>query len=792
MIDRLTTSLFAFIACAVIAGGASASDSADYTLHFKSRSFTPSPSAVGAQSVRARDWHGLIQFEAGAMDSAAATLKAKGVRIEHFIPDYTVAALIPAGFNPQTVRGVRWVGSFGPLDKLDASAAQQAVVEFFPDTTPDNARAVIVAHGGSIVPAPSLPDHVALAVFADVASASAIAREDCVAWVGQAPEGMTAGQSMYYCAGASTRMGPVPNYVATGDGWDGPGLGSASLTYSFRNFTSRLSAADQKAEIERALAEWARYAALSFTETSQPGLARCLEIGFYSRDHGDGYAFDGPGTVLAHCFFPSPPNPESIAGDLHFDADENWNIGSDIDLFSVALHELGHGLGLNHSSDTNAVMYAYYKRVSGLHSDDIQGIQSLYMPKSATPPPAPPAPANDQCAGATNLTSGAVITQSTSTATSDADPASLCGVGIGKVVWFRYTAPSNGTLTVTTAGSSYDTVLGLLSGVCGNWQTLACNDDDVSGVTTTSRLSYNVAGGVSYLLLVGGYASGSGSLRISANFAAQAQTPPPAPSSPVVGDFNGDGKTDLLWHHRGVGSLCVWFMNGRQRIGSSVLTPSQVPDTRWWVVGTPDMNGDGKPDLLWRHQGVGSVAIWFMNGVTRSSAATVGQMADVRWRIGGVGDFNADGHNDILWQNTSDGSLLVWLMDGATHIGSTPLTPAQVGDPRWWVVAVRDINQDGKPDLIWRHQTVGALAAWLMNGTQFVSGTQLSPNLVPDPNWTIASAYDISGDGKTDLIWQHVTLGSLAAWSMDGTHFLSGGTLSPDRVTDMNWRISGP
>jgi len=54
--------------------------------------------------------------------------------------------------------------------------------------------------------------------------------------------------------------------------------------------------------------------------------------------------------VLAHTFYPSPPNPEPIAGDVHLDDDEEWVIGSDlsvrsVDLFSVSLHELGHALG---------------------------------------------------------------------------------------------------------------------------------------------------------------------------------------------------------------------------------------------------------------------------------------------------------------------------------------------------------------------------------------------------------------------------------------------------------------
>ena len=82
--------------------------------------------------------------------------------------------------------------------------------------------------------------------------------------------------------------------------------------------------------------------------------------------------------TLAHTFYPSPPNPEPIAGDMHLDADESWRIGTGIDLFTVVLHEAGHALGLGHSDQPGAVMYPYYRFAYGLTSDDIAGIQDLY------------------------------------------------------------------------------------------------------------------------------------------------------------------------------------------------------------------------------------------------------------------------------------------------------------------------------------------------------------------------------------------------------------------------------
>ena len=103
-----------------------------------------------------------------------------------------------------------------------------------------------------------------------------------------------------------------------------------------------------------------------------------MDILFARGSHGDGYPFDGAGATLAHTFYPAPPNPEPIAGDMHLDADEPWRSGANVDLYSVALHEAGHALGLGHSDRPGAVMYPYYKLSTGLTDDDIAGIRALY------------------------------------------------------------------------------------------------------------------------------------------------------------------------------------------------------------------------------------------------------------------------------------------------------------------------------------------------------------------------------------------------------------------------------
>jgi peptidoglycan hydrolase-like protein with peptidoglycan-binding domain len=164
-----------------------------------------------------------------------------------------------------------------------------------------------------------------------------------------------------------------------------------ALSFRFENFTGDLAQNNIRIAINFALNQWASVAPLTFTEATSGGDIR---IAWAVGDHGDGKPFDGPSTevnpgVVAHGFYPQN-------GRLHFDDDETWTdllrsmprpvFGQrDIDLPSVALHELGHILGLGHSSDTNAVMYGYYMgRRRTLQTDDIAGIRSIYGIRTGT------------------------------------------------------------------------------------------------------------------------------------------------------------------------------------------------------------------------------------------------------------------------------------------------------------------------------------------------------------------------------------------------------------------------
>jgi hypothetical protein len=165
------------------------------------------------------------------------------------------------------------------------------------------------------------------------------------------------------------------------------------ITYAFINGTNDIPGDREWQDVRDGFAIWAEQTPLTFTEASDSSQADIV-IGWARGDHGDGDPFDGPGDVLAHASYPNPYQPEQVI--LHFDEDEDWVDGpnEDVDLVTVAAHEIGHTLGLDHSRDPNSLMFPSY---SGPHrfldNDDIAGVQSLYGLRADAPaPPETPQP----------------------------------------------------------------------------------------------------------------------------------------------------------------------------------------------------------------------------------------------------------------------------------------------------------------------------------------------------------------------------------------------------------------
>ena len=147
-----------------------------------------------------------------------------------------------------------------------------------------------------------------------------------------------------------------------------------------------------------------------------------------------------------------------------------------------------------------------------------------------------------------------------------------------------------------------------------------------------------------------------------------------------VGDFDGDGRSDILWRHTN-GQVAIWHMAGGVRAGES--NPGGNNPVTWAIQGVGDFDGDGRSDILWRDLN-GRLAIWFKGEMGRAaypSYQNVPGPVDLSWQVQGVSDHNADGRADILWRS-SNGQVGIWLMAGAQFVGDA--YPRLV-DNRWQI-----------------------------------------------------------------------------------------------------------
>lgn len=236
------------------------------------------------------------------------------------------------------------------------------------------------------------------------------------------------------------------------------------------------------------------------------------------------------------------------------------------------------------------------------------------------------------------------------------------------------------------------------------------------------------------------------------------------------GDFDGDGKADILWRDGDIYTLRL--MDG--------LTPrveQQIADFTgkgWTFYGIGDFDGDSKADILWQNGDIYN--IWLMDGATRRDSKNIANFKGNGWTFAAIGDFNSDTMSDILWRNGDRYSI--WIMNGLSKVTQKQI--ANFTGKGWFLAGVGEFDGSGT-DILWRKGDV--YNVWLMYGLTRLDSKNIA-NFTAT-GWQFAGTGDLNGDGNTDIIWRKGDIYS--RWLMNGVTRLDSKNIA--NFTGTGWQL---
>ena len=376
-------------------------------------------------------------------------------------------------------------------------------------------------------------------------------------------EGLEDRLLLYSTLGAGWTYGSRITYSIAPDGTDIGGIPSDL----YQGLATRGITPTQIQEaIQKAAAEWEASTNINLVMVSDNG----SPYGIAGNQQGDSRFGDiriggsawGYTNVLASGFLPPPINGGTLAGDIVFNSSQWWQVnGSTYDLQTVAMHEFGHALGLDHSSVSAAELYSTYTTgKQTLNADDKAGIQSIYGTR----------PADMFDAVASN---SSYLNSSDLTPYIDGNAQVRLGLDISSTSdmdFYIVTVPqnTNGTMTVTVQATGLSSFSPKLTLFGSSLQTLASAEAPTSyGGTVTATITGVTAGEKYYYRVMrasGGAGTGVGAYALLTNFGSSPMAPmaPPVTTVQSAPDAGGGGRNEEIGDDfRQVGSLEAYADN---------------------------------------------------------------------------------------------------------------------------------------------------------------------------------------------------------------------------------------
>jgi uncharacterized protein (TIGR03437 family) len=258
------------------------------------------------------------------------------------------------------------------------------------------------------------------------------------------------------------------------------------------------------------------------------------------------------------------------------------------------------------------------------------------------------------------------------------------------------------------------------------------------------------------------------------------------PASVAVADFNGDGKPDIVTANTGADDVTVLLGNGSGGFTAAPGSPFAVglfPHS----VAVGDFNGDGKPDIVTANSGNNTVKILLgtgSGGFTGGGAFPAGSFP----QSVAVTDFNGDGKLDIVAANSGSHSVTVFLGNGSGGFAVATGSPFAVGTNPQSVIGV-DVNGDGKPDIVTANSGDNTVTVLLGNGLGGFTAAGGRPFAAGATPLSLAKG-DFNGDGRTDIAVANI--GAEAVTVLLGIQAATTSVLSTTAASTITFGTSVP